>query len=265
MIAFLRQLGDRKNRKALYCKSNFWDRKARNLQGSAVSQWPNLSLNNLLHSEHTALLDEWVGDGKGGRALDLGCGTGRLSRYLATKNWKALGMDFSEEALQLAKSQSRHEIIFQQGSVLDFCLQEKFDLVLCSGVLTVACRNEEDLRNAFAKVRDHLLIGGRFLLIEPVHSGFLSRVLDLGSERFTEVLQAAGFQIAETRQLHFWPFRLFLSHWNLPHFLTVPLYRAGEVLHRFLFASSMGDYLAISATRADSNPFPVDFPPPSDS
>ena len=41
-----------------------------------------------------------------GRALDLGCGTGASARYLAGQGWDAVGVDFSPEAIAVARSRA---------------------------------------------------------------------------------------------------------------------------------------------------------------
>ncbi len=39
-----------------------------------------------------------------GRALDIGCGTGTSSRYLAAHDWQVVGVDFSRGAIRRAKA-----------------------------------------------------------------------------------------------------------------------------------------------------------------
>lgn len=46
-----------------------------------------------------------------GRILDLGCGTGRLSRYLAENGYEVVGLDSSEEMLAVARSQPGAESV----------------------------------------------------------------------------------------------------------------------------------------------------------
>ena len=39
-----------------------------------------------------------------GRALDLGCGSGRASIYLARRGWQVDGVDFIPDAIELARN-----------------------------------------------------------------------------------------------------------------------------------------------------------------
>ncbi len=65
-----------------------------------------------------------------GRALDLGCGAGRASIWLASRGWRVTGVDFSDAALDLARA---------SGAEVDWVLADlnayepergAFDLVL---------------------------------------------------------------------------------------------------------------------------------------
>lgn len=74
---------------------------------------------------------------KPGRALDLGCGTGTNSIYLARRGFETVGVDFSPNAIENARAKARRagvEINFYINDVtrLDF-LREPFDLVLDIG------------------------------------------------------------------------------------------------------------------------------------
>jgi SAM-dependent methyltransferase len=76
-------------------------------------------------------------NGDRGRALDLGCGTGTHSIYLAQHGLTVVGVDFSPKAIELAREkarQARAAVDFQIGDVtrLDF-LHEPFDVVLDIG------------------------------------------------------------------------------------------------------------------------------------
>lgn len=74
-----------------------------------------------------------------GRALDLGCGTGTNSIYLAQHGFVVVGVDFSSKAIATARAKARRAnvaIDFHVADVtrLDF-LREPFDFVLDIGCL----------------------------------------------------------------------------------------------------------------------------------
>jgi 2-polyprenyl-3-methyl-5-hydroxy-6-metoxy-1,4-benzoquinol methylase len=59
---------------------------------------------------------------KAGRALDLGCGYGRASIYLASRGWDVDGIDFVEQALETARQRSEEagvSVRFHQSSITD--------------------------------------------------------------------------------------------------------------------------------------------------
>lgn len=65
-----------------------------------------------------------------GRALDLGCGSGRTAIWLADRGWSVTGIDFSEAALAVARA-SRPEVDWVLADVREFEPEPgAFDLVL---------------------------------------------------------------------------------------------------------------------------------------
>ena len=74
-----------------------------------------------------------------GRALDLGCGTGASARYLAGQGWDAVGVDFSPEAIAVARSRAAaagSSARFAVGDVTrlrEAGLEGSFDLVIDVG------------------------------------------------------------------------------------------------------------------------------------
>jgi SAM-dependent methyltransferase len=85
-----------------------------------------------------ALVEEHGGQG---RALDLGCGTGTHSIYLAQHGFTVVGVDFSPKAIGLARDKARQAgaaVDFQIGDVtrLEFLL-EPFGVVLDMGCFYV--------------------------------------------------------------------------------------------------------------------------------
>jgi SAM-dependent methyltransferase len=212
--------------------------------------WPNNNLNALYHAEQLRVLDKVFSDLAGKRVLDVGCGTGRTSRWLAARGARVVGLDFSAKSIALAKQQSAGDNpCYRQQSMLDIDDVALYDVVVCWGSLTVACRSEADLSNVMQRLHRALLPGGTFFALEPVHKGFLHRVLDMDVREFTEVMQRAGFRIDSLTRLHFWPARLALAFVPWPKWITVPVYHAGQAFMRIPGLRDMGDYTAIRATR----------------
>lgn len=74
-------------------------------------------------------------DVPGKRALDLGCGTGRLAHYLAEAGAaEVIGVDLSERMLEVARAECSHpRLTFQRASMEEAAFPpERFDLVVSS-------------------------------------------------------------------------------------------------------------------------------------
>ncbi len=132
-----------------------------------------------------------------GRAVDLACGDGRHSRWLARHGWTVTGLDHSEVAIEQARVKDPDgRIDWQVGDVLDWEPPGSVDLVLVAFLHLPT----EQLRDQLARVAGWLTPGGRLLYlghsIENYHRGvggppdpaILPSATDL-------VFAAAGLQI----------------------------------------------------------------------
>lgn len=103
-----------------------------------------------------------------GRALDIGCGTGQLSRELYHRGFSVTGVDISSEALQSARSASKYieyiEMDFESDS-LDQLGSTKFDLIPCK--LVFAFIKNPD--NFIERVKAMLANNGAFIIITPTY------------------------------------------------------------------------------------------------
>jgi SAM-dependent methyltransferase len=109
-----------------------------------------------------------------GRALDLGCGTGAYSLYLAQRGYDVTGIDYLPEPIRIAQENtSRQELPmrFVQADVLTWESDGKFDLVLDSGCLHTLHPSErpayrQKLVSWLNRAADYVLIhfGKRHLL-----------------------------------------------------------------------------------------------------
>jgi SAM-dependent methyltransferase len=241
----------RRRREQLYSTAAYWDGKAKALSGSAISMWRNQRLNEHYEREQFRFLDGCLPSQLSGLdALDLGCGTGRAARYLHARGARTMGVDFSGDSLDVARRIGPDSIRYERCSALELDMPNSFDVIVGLGVLTVACKSEADLDLALSRIFVALKPNGYYLLIEPIHAGFLHRVLNMGASRFCERMKAAGFEIVKRRELHFWPARvpLALSEW--PKFVTDIGYTSGQLClslgGRFF---GLGDYKGIYARR----------------
>lgn len=247
----------RRGRKDLYSTQAYWDSKAVAYDNTAVSMWPNQSLNRLYEVEQIDIVRCFAEPIPGRAVLDLGCGTGRFSRWFAKNGARVKGVDFSRGSLDIAEKLSEAgNISYQHGSVFDLSEEAVYDIVFIWGVLTVACRDKNELKDALVRIHRSLRPGGFVLLLEPVHRGFLHRVLDLDLHEFLAVMRQAGFNIRETKPMHFWPARLALAYIPWPAWITTPCYHFGQLLMKLPGLASLGDYWAIV-----TSPLPV---PPSE-
>ena len=101
----------------------------------------------------------------GGTALDIGCGNGRNSRYLAAQGFQVTGIDISEQSIRWAKELTREDqnIHFQCVSMLEYAADaNSFDFILDSGCFhhIKPHRREQYLEG----IRDHLKDDGYFLM-----------------------------------------------------------------------------------------------------
>lgn len=255
MASIFDMMAQRARRGEIYSSSDYWNGKARELEGSSASMWPNRNLNALYHDEQTIRLDALLGDLTGQDALDLGCGTGRMSRYLADKGARVTGIDFAEDALKIARRDlADYDISFRCQSVLDIDETNAYDLIVSWGVLTIGCRSRAELQNAFERMQTALRPGGRIILMEPVHTSFLHRALKLSERAFRDDLQAAGLVVETVEHFHFWPARLVLGYINWPGWLTRWSYAVGQFFLIEIFRRRrFGDYqLYVAHRRGES-------------
>ncbi len=101
-----------------------------------------------------------------GRALDLGCGTGRNALWLARQGWRVTGVDASQVGLQLAADQASREglvLNLERADLLAYeAPPESFDLVVISNIHLAPEHREGFFARAAHAVapRGHLYIAG---------------------------------------------------------------------------------------------------------
>lgn len=108
---------------------------------------------------------------KGGRVLELGSGTGRITWQIAEAGIPVLGMDLSETMLLVAENKrgdmsedAQKNVEFTQGNMVNFKLDEKFEMIF------IPCRSFQCLQTAeeqeacLENIRQHLTDDGILVL-----------------------------------------------------------------------------------------------------
>ena len=117
-----------------------------------------------------ALLPELRNHGlrEGGRALDVGCGTGRAFGPLLRRGWRITGCDLSPAMLSLAAEEGGAAVELHLADMRRLSHFGDFDLVLSLNDSVNYLLGDDDLRVALAAMRENLAKDG--LLIFDVNS-----------------------------------------------------------------------------------------------
>lgn len=130
-----------------------------------------------------------------GKVLDVGCGTGLQTRYLASRGLDVLGVDFSGEAVHRAKDEAR-----RTGSSAEFLvwnalelsgLNRKFDTVLDSAMMH--CLNRDQRPGYVRQLSTVLRPGGILFLLCSQESVPLWELEELFSEWGIEYVLSTSY------------------------------------------------------------------------
>jgi cyclopropane fatty-acyl-phospholipid synthase-like methyltransferase len=101
-----------------------------------------------------------------GRALDIGCGAGAYTLYMASRGYAATGIDFMPQAIDLLRASAQetdYDITAVQADVMTWTAEQSFDVVLdvgCLHSLSAAGRDiyRQQLLRWLAPGGDYILI-----------------------------------------------------------------------------------------------------------
>jgi len=94
---------------------------------------------------------------KGKELLDVCCGHGWHDKFLK-KNFKITSIDLNKKILEFARKKNP-EVNYKQGSMRNFDLQKKFDIVICLDAMMYNL-NYKDLKATIKNLAKHLAEGG---------------------------------------------------------------------------------------------------------
>lgn len=162
-----------------------------------MNNWDGQAFINLLDLNHEK------------RALEIGCGTGRLAVQVAPKVKSLLGIDISPKTVSVAKQ----HLNFSNVQILcedfyNFKSKARFDLIYSS----LTFMHFSDKQGAINKAYELLTKGGRFVLsIDKNQSEFIDygtrkiKVYPDNPQTITELLKDSGFckiEVQETPLAH---------------------------------------------------------------
>lgn len=101
-----------------------------------------------------------------GLVLELGCGTGSMTEELASRGYDMIGVDYSEEMLEVAikkREESGHDILYLHQDMREFELYGTVKAVIsiCDSINYIL--EKDDLLEVFRLVNNYLDPGGLFL------------------------------------------------------------------------------------------------------
>jgi ubiquinone/menaquinone biosynthesis C-methylase UbiE len=195
--------------------------------------------------------------------LDVACGTGSHLRYLS-RWYDTVGLDVNLEMLQVAR-RKLPAVRFVRGSMQNFRLPERFDVITCLFSAIGYVRSEADLRRTLANFARHLHPGG-ILIVEPwltpatyaegsVHVGTYGTKaqpivrMDTSLRRGSRSVMDMHYLVAGRGRVHHWVERHNLALFDVPTQLAA--YRAAGLRVRYLpsqFTTRRGLFVAVRLT-----------------
>jgi SAM-dependent methyltransferase len=163
----------------------YWEDRARRFAGeraglAAVCAYGMPEFyNRAIDWEQRLALNPWLQVESGTRVLDVGCGIGRWSRFLAARGAVVFGVDLSATMIAQARRRAVAEGVaercrFAVADLVHLDLNEQFDLVLGVTVLQHIL-DPKSFRAAIVAMAAHVAPRGRMILLEAAPMALISR------------------------------------------------------------------------------------------
>lgn len=94
--------------------------------------------------------------------LDVACGTGNVSEVLASRGYQVVGVDISEQMIEVARSKASN-VEYHAQDVAELKLGRRFDLAVSLFDSLNYVTDIEQLRRGIRRVAEHLVQGGLFI------------------------------------------------------------------------------------------------------
>jgi trans-aconitate 2-methyltransferase len=176
-------------------------------------------LASIARSRPSSILLDLVEPSPNGRVVDLGCGTGELTRALHEKTGAAatLGLDSSSAMLERSAAHGGDGLTFELGDIAEWSPSGRFDVVFSNAALHWV----DDHEALFARLTAALAPGGQLAVQVPANhdhashrvaeriaaeepfrgalGGYVRRSPVLAPERYAELLHRLGFAAQHVR------------------------------------------------------------------
>lgn len=159
---------------------------------TSFAQVYDLFMDNVPYEEWGAYLANLLKENgiEDGLLLDLGCGTGKLTRIMETYGYDMIGVDNSFEMLDMAREHASENILYLLQDMREFELYGTVRAIYsaCDSVNYIL--EEDELREVFALANNYLDPGGLFVF--DINSPYKYREL-LAENTFAETREEGSF------------------------------------------------------------------------
>ncbi|HWG77236.1 MAG TPA: class I SAM-dependent methyltransferase [Steroidobacteraceae bacterium] len=211
----------------------YWEGRARRfaMQGEGLAAvcsygMPDFYNRMIQWTQRRALLP-WLKVGAGTRVLDIGCGVGRWTRWLAARGAEVTAVDVSPTMIAEARRRAHQAGLtahcrFAVQDLVELDAGGPYELVLAVTVLQHVL-DEQRLRAGLARMTRHLAPGGRMLLLEAAPERVNTRCdspifLARTRERYRQLFEDSGLALQRVVGVDPAPFKL----WLLPYLRRLP-------------------------------------------
>lgn len=95
--------------------------------------------------------------------IELGCGTGKHASVFAEKGFSVLGIELSEDMLNIARQNENTRLRFQKANISNFKVDQKFEIALSLFHVISYLTDNSSLIRTFQLVHESLCDGGLFI------------------------------------------------------------------------------------------------------
>lgn len=136
------------------------------------------------------------------RALDIGCGAGRWSRFLSEHGYQAVGIDLQSALVEAARRRYSH-IDFLCTSFQEYSPEEPFDLI--SSVEVLQHNPFEEQESLIRKMRESLRDGGYVIMLEGIGEDPRAWAFFRAINSWIEVFEKSGFRTIAFQRYSYHP------------------------------------------------------------